>query len=228
MQRTVEYAEIGYDSSERIEYRVEDKRLQRAFVIALGCRHTLDDRFEHLLDALSGLARGEQNFLLLATYKVDDLILYLVYHRRVAVDLVEHGDDLQILPQGKIEIRYGLSLYALRRVDHQQRTLARGYRARHLVGEVDMSRSVDQIEDVCLRVARGIFHLYGVALYGNTLFALQIHVVEHRIMHLALVERIRLFQQSVGQRTLAVVDMGDNTEIAYVFHRTVQFFRLQK
>ena len=49
------------------------------------------------------------------------------------------------------------------------------------------------------------------------LFALQIHVVEHLILHLALVERIRLFQQSVGQRTLAVVDMGDNTEIAYVF-----------
>jgi len=70
--------------------------------------------------------------------------------------------------------------------------------------------------------------LYGVALYGNTLLALQIHVVEHLILHLALVERIRLFQQSVGQRTLAVVDMGDNTEIAYVFHRTVQFFRLQK
>ena len=120
VQRTVEYAEIGYDSSERIEHRVEDKRLQRAFVIALGCRHALDDRFEHLLDALSGLARGEQNFLLLATYKVDDLVLYLVYHRGVAVDLVEHGDDLQILPQGKIEIRYGLGLDALRGVDHQQ------------------------------------------------------------------------------------------------------------
>ena len=216
--RTVEDAEIGDDAAEGVEHRVEDQRLQRRLVVAFRGGDAVDDGFEHLLDALPRLARGEQNVFALAADQVDHLIGHLVDHRRVDVDLVEHGDDLQIVPDGQIEVRNRLRLNALRGVDHQQRPFARGDGARNLVGEVDVSRGVDQVEHVALAVAGGVLHLDGVALDGDALLALEIHVVEHLRLHLALIERIGLLQQAVGQRAFAVVDVGDDAEVAYVLH----------
>ena len=46
-----------------------------------------------------------------------------------------------------------LRLDALRGVDDQQRALARGQRARDLVGEVDVAGRVDQVQLVGLAVA---------------------------------------------------------------------------
>ncbi len=216
--RAVEDTVVGYDAAERIEHRVEDQRLQGAVLIPLRGRNTGDDRLEHLLDAQSGLARREQDILLLAADQVDHLILHLVDHGRVHVDLVQHGDDLQIVPQRQIEVRDGLGLNALRGVDHQQRPLAGGDGPRNLVGEVDVSRRVDQIQYIGLSVPGFVLHLDGVALDGDALFALEVHVVQHLRLHFALRQRVGLLEQPVGQRTLAVVDVGDDAEVAYVFH----------
>ena len=164
------------------------------------------------------LPEAQQNVFALAADQVDHLVDHLVDHRRVDVDLVEHGDDFQIVPDGQIEVRNRLCLDALRGVDHQQRPFARGDRARHLVGEVDVSRRVDQVEHVPLAVARGVFHLDGVALDGDALLAFEVHVVEYLRLHLALVQGVGFFQQPVGQRAFAVVDVGDDAKIAYVLH----------
>ena len=216
--RAVEDTEIGDDTPEGVEYRVENERLQRGVVVALRCGDAGDDGFEYLLDALARFARSEQNVFALATDQVDHLVGHLVDHRRVDVDLVEYGDDFQIVPDGQIEVRNRLCLDALRGVDHQQRPFARGDRARHLVGEVDVSRRVDQVEHVPLAVARGVFHLDGVALDGDALLAFEVHVVEYLRLHLALVQGVGFFQQPVGQRAFAVVDVGDDAKIAYVLH----------
>ena len=201
--RAVEDAEIGDDAPEGVEHRVEDQRLQRGRVVALRGRDALHDGLENLLDAGAGLARGEQDVLLPAADQVDDLVLHLVDHRRLHVDLVQHGDDLQIVPHGQVEVRDRLGLDALRRVDDQQGPFARGDGARHLVGEVDVPRRVDQVERVALAVAGRVLHLDGVALDGDALFAL---------------ERVGLFEQAVGKGALSVVDMGYDAEVADVFH----------
>jgi len=57
-----------------------------------------------------------------------------------------------------------------------------------------------------------------VALDGDALFALEVHVVEHLRLHFALVQRVGFLQQPVGKRRLAMVDMGYDAEIADVFH----------
>jgi len=217
--RAVEDAEIGDDAAEGVEHRVEDQRLQRRALVARGSGNAVYDRFQHLFDAQSRLARCQQNILLPASYEVDHLILHLVDHRRVHVDLVQHGDDLQIVSHGQIEVRDGLRLNALRGVDHQQRPFARGDGARHLVGEVHVPRGVDQVERVSLSVAGRVLHLDGMALDGDALFAFEVHVIEHLRLHFALVQRVGLFQQPVGERRFAVVDMGYDAEIADVFHR---------
>src|SRR3546814_8697367 len=46
---------------------------------------------------------------------------------------------------------------SLRRVDHQQRALARRERPRHFIGEVDVAGRVHQVQLIGFAVLRGIF-----------------------------------------------------------------------
>ena len=55
-------------------------------------------------------------------------------------------------------------------------------------------------------------------LYRDSLFALQIHVVEYLRLHLAVVERTRKLQKPVCQCTFTVIDVRDNAKIADVLH----------
>ena len=214
----VEDAVIGDDAAERVEHRVEDQRLQRCVLVALRSRDALYDRFEHLLDAQPRLARRQQDVLVLAADQVDHLILDLVDHGRVHVDLVQYGDDFEVVSHSQIEVRYGLCLNALRGVHHQQRAFARGDGARNFVREVHVSRSVDQVERIQLSVAGLVFHLDRVALDGDALFAFEVHIVEHLRLHFALVQGVGFFQQTVRQCALTVVDVGYDAKIAYVLH----------
>ena len=122
------------------------------------------------------------------------------------------------MPYGQVEVRDGLRLDALRGIDHEQRPFARGDGTRYLVREIDVSRGVDQVERVALAVAGRVLHLYGVALDGDALFALEVHVVEHLRLHFALVQRVGLFQQAVREGRFTMVDMGYDAEVADIFH----------
>ena len=62
------------------------------------------------------------------------------------VDLVEDRDHLEVVVDREVGVGDRLRLDALARVDDQQRAFAGGERARHLVGEVDVARRVDQVE----------------------------------------------------------------------------------
>ena len=219
-ERAVEYAVIGDDAAEGGEHRVEDQRLQRGVLVALRRRYAPHDGLQHLFHAEPRLARGQQDILVLAADQVDHLVFHLVDHGRIHIDLVQHGDDFQVVPHGQVEVRYGLRLNALRGVDDQQRAFARGDGARHFVREVNVSRGVDQVERILLPVAGGVFHLYRVALDRNALFAFEIHVVEHLRLHFALIQGVGFFEQAVCQRALAVVDVGYDAEVADVFHKS--------
>src|SRR6267378_7772811 len=50
---------------------------------------------------------------------------------------------------------------------------------------------------------------------SDAALALQVHRVEHLLVHLALAECAGHFQQPVSQRGLAVVNVRDDAEIAY-------------
>ena len=62
------------------------------------------------------------------------------------VDLVDDGDDLEVVLDREIRVGQRLRFDALRGVDQQQRAFARGQRARDLVREIDVPGRVDQIE----------------------------------------------------------------------------------
>ena len=62
-------------------------------------------------------------------------------------------------------------------------------------------------------------HPYGLHLDSDTSLALEVHLIENLVAHLALGNRPRTLKQAVGQGTLSVVDVGDNAEITYILHR---------
>ena len=80
-----------------------------------------------------------------------------------------------------------------------------------------MSRSVNQVERI-FRAVLHVVHLDGVALDGDAALTLQIHVVQHLGLHVLARHRVGDFQQTVGQRALAVVDMRHDAEVAYCLH----------
>jgi hypothetical protein len=51
-------------------------------------------------------------------------------------------------------------------------------------------------------------------LDGNAALALEIHRIQKLLVHFALGERAGHFQQAVGQRGLAVVNVRDDAEVA--------------
>ena len=144
---------------------------------------------------------------------------------RRQVDLVQHGHHLDALLDRRVAVRDGLRLDALRRVDDQQRAFARGERARHLVGEVDVTRRIDQVELVRFAVARPVRQCGGLRLDRDPALALEVHRVEHLRFHLAIGQAAAPLDETVGQRRLAVVDVRDDREIADVLHEWIEGHR---
>ena len=105
------------------------------------------------------------------------------------VDLVDDGDDRQIVLEREVDVGHRLRLDALGRVDDQERALAGGQAAADLVGEVDVAGSVDQVQLVGLAVVRGVVHADGAGLDRDALFALEVHRVEHLLDHVAAIDR---------------------------------------
>ena len=77
-----------------------------------------------------------------------------------------------------------------------------------------MAGRVDEIELIDLAIQRLVFETDGLRLDGNAALALDIHRIEHLLLHLARLKAAAELNQPVGKRRLAVVDMGDDREIA--------------
>jgi hypothetical protein len=113
-----------------------------------------------------------------------------------------------------VDVGQSLRLDPLGGVDHEQRALARGEASADLVGEVDMAGRVHQVEDVGLAVPGAIVEPHRLRLDRDPPLALDVHIVEHLARHLPLGQPARRLDEPVGQSRLAMVDMGDDGEIA--------------
>ena len=195
---------------------VEDQRLERRVVVALGRRHALDDRLEGVDHADARLGRRQDGVGRVEADDLLDLPLRLVDLRAGQVDLVDHRHDLEAAVDREIGVGQRLRLDALRGVDEQQRAFAGGQRPRHLVREVDVAGRVDQVEDVGLAVLGRVVQAHGVRLDGDAPLPLQVHAVEVLGLELARLEGAGGLEETVRQRRLAVVDVGDDREIAYL------------
>ena len=152
--RAVDDAHARDGAAIAVVVRIEDQRAERRVRIALGRRHALHDRLEQLGDAEPFLGAHEQDVVGVGADQVVHFLLAALGLGAGKVDLVEDRDDLEPGVEREEEIRQRLRLDALRRVDDEDRALARGERARHLVREVDVPRRVDEVELVVSPVLR--------------------------------------------------------------------------
>ncbi len=196
---------------------VEDQRAQGEALVTLGCGDELDHGLQHVLYVLAGFGRDQRRVGGVQADHVLDLLFDKVRLGAGQIDLVDDGNDLQIVLQRHVDVGQRLRLDALRSVHHQHRTVARGQRARHLVGKVHMAGGVDQVERIGVAILGLIGHAHGLRLDGDAALALQIHVVQHLLAHLAQFHHAGFLNQTVGQRGFAVIDVRDNAEIANQF-----------
>ena len=133
------------------------------------------------------------------------------------IDFVQNRNDFQVIFQGQIQITNRLCLNTLRSIYDQKRTFTSGDRSRYFVGEINVTRSVDQIENIFFSIQL-IIHLYCVRFYGNSAFFFQIHIIQSLRLQFSLGNGIGVFQKPVSQGRFSVVDMCNDAKVSYVFH----------
>ena len=209
-------ADIDDDAAVAVIIAVENERPEGFFIVARGGGNVPDDRFEHRLDVDTVLGGDERR---IGRIDADNILNFPLHRLGVCggqVDLVDDRHDLQPVLHRKIGVGKRLRLNTLRSVHHQKRALARRQRAGHLVVKVHMPGGVDEIEFIVLAVVGMIGHGDGVRLDGDAALPFEIHAVEQLILHVPQSDRARFFEDAVGERGLAVVDMGDDAEISGV------------
>ncbi len=215
LERAFHNADVVDHAAVAVVYRVENQCLERLAAVAGGGGNLVDDLVEHLLHVQAGLRGNARNLVGVVAQKVAHEFGDVVGLCARQVHLVEYRDDREVVFDGEVEVRKRLRLDALACVHHEDSPFAGGKRAAHFVREVHVPRRVDHVQDVFLAVFL-VHHADGVRLDGDAPFAFQVHVVQELVGHLVLRDRLRKFDHAVGQGGLAVVDMGDDTEISDV------------
>ena len=197
---------------------VDQQRLQRRVAVALRRRQAGDDGLQHIGNAEAGLGRDHHGVGRVDADDVLDLLLDLLRLCGGKVDLVQDRNDLMTRVERVVDVGERLRFDALAGVDHQQGTFAGRQRPRDFVGEVDMAGRVHQVEDVILAVLGVVGEADRLRLDGDAALALDVHGIEHLLLarHFAVGEAAGHLDQTVGQRRFAMVDMGDDGEIADV------------
>ncbi len=90
-----------------------------------------------------------------------------------------------------------------------------------------MPGRVDQVELVGLPVPRGVRQADGVGLDRDPALALEVHRVEDLVAEVPRRHRPAALDQAVGERRLAVVDVGDDAEVPDVVHGSLRFGRMK-
>ena len=194
--------------------------------VALRRGDVRDNGLEDLVDALARLGRALDGVRRIEADDVLDFLFHTLGIRARQIDLVDDGDDLEIVLERHVDVRERLRLDALRRVDDEQCAFARREGARDLVCEIDMARRVNEVQLVFLAILALVLQPHRLRLDRDAALALDVHVVEHLRLHLALRERARVLDEPVGNRRLAVVDMRDDGEIADMLIRHEGFLSL--
>ena len=208
---------------------VGDVGLQRVLGVVLGCGHVLDQQVEQRLEVGARVVDVERRLarlgvgvddrevdLRLVGVEVEEQLVDLIDDLRDArvgpVDLVDDQDHRQPQLERLAQHEAGLGQRPLGGVDEQQHPVDHRQAALDLAAEVGVARGVDDVElDVAVADGRVL------GQDRDPLLALEVHRVQHALVDvLVLAEGAGLPQQRVDERRLAVVDVGDDREVADV------------
>src|SRR5690606_21949357 len=94
-------------------YRVEDQGAQGSIHFPGRRGDALDDCREDLLDPDPGFGAGGDDIFRITAQQVHDIVGNFFRIGTREVHLVQHGDDLQVVVEGEVEVGNGLRLNAL-------------------------------------------------------------------------------------------------------------------
>ena len=204
---------IDDNASVGVILAIEDQRLQRGCPVAGGRGYVPDDHFQHIMDVDTVLG-GDLRGILGGNA---DNILHLSLNFGGAgggqINLVDDRQDFQTGIDGQVGVGQSLGLHALGGVYYQDRAFAGGQGAADLVVKVHMAGGVDQIQRISLAVIGSVVQGSSGCLNSDAAFLLQLHGVQHLLGANTLINGVALFQQTVRQGGLAVIDMGDDRKI---------------
>ncbi len=209
-----------------------DLQLQRPVGVAGGGGHAGENRFEQRPHVGARRSRVERR-ITVQRRGVDDRKIELVFARAEAVeqlerlidhpfgagtrsvDLVDHDDRLEALRQRFAGDKAGLRHRSLDRIDQQQHAVDHRQHALDLAAEVGVTGRVDDV-DVCIAILdRAI-----LGDDGDAALALDVVAVHHPLGDVLIGGKCPcLDQQLVDQRGLAVVDVGDDRDVAQLSAR---------
>ncbi len=213
-QTAVHDAHQHHGAAIGVEPGVEDQRAKGRVHQTGRSGNPRDDSLQHFLHAQPAFRADGQRVGGGNRQHAFDLRFHFFGLRGGQVDFVDHRNDGQIVLRGQECVGHGLRFDALAGVHDEQRAFAGRKRARDFVGKIDVTGSIDQVELVFLAVVGAVMQADALGLDGDAALLFQIHGIEDLRGHFALGERAGKFEQAVGQRGLAVVDMRDDAEVA--------------
>ena len=119
--------------------------------------------------------------------------------------------DLERLAEHEL----GLRLRAVEGIDDEEHAVDHLEDALHFAAEIGVAGSVDDVDVVVVILERGV-----LGLDRDALFALEVHRVHDAFDHrLVGAKGARLAQELVDERGFAVIDVGDDGDVANLFHK---------
>ncbi|MNM57247.1 hypothetical protein D3C81_684440 [compost metagenome] len=197
-----------------VEPGVDDQRLQRIFVVAGRCWNGGNQTLEHFIDAQTGLGRARDR---VGGIDADDFFDFFFDAVRIGlwqVDLVQHRHHFQALFDGRVAVGNRLSFNTLTGIDHQQRAFTSRQRAADFVGEVNVAGGVNEVQLVVDTIFGFVIQSNAVSLDGDPALTLKVHGIQYLGFHFTLGQAAAHLDEAIGQRRLAMVNVGDDGEIA--------------
>src|SRR5690606_33267448 len=97
--------------------------------ITLRSWNTLNDSTQDLFNAYTCLTAGTNNLIPRSSQQLYNLILHLIGHGTLQINLVEYGNNLQIMFNSHVNIGDCLCLNTLRSINNQQSPFASSNRS---------------------------------------------------------------------------------------------------
>ena len=133
------------------------------------------------------------------------------------VDLVDHHDDGKATLQGLAQHEAGLRQGAFARVDQQQRCVHHGQRPLHLAAEVGVTGGVHHVDGDVVLTGPGDDHGGVLRQDGDPALTFEVAGVHHPLVDVLVgAERPGLPEHGIDKGGLAVVDVGDDGDVAQV------------
>ena len=183
-------------------------------IVAGRRRNGVDQTLEHFVDAQTGLGTALDR---VGGIDADDFFDFFFDAVRIGlwqVDLVQDRHDFQALLDRRVAVGNRLRFNALTGIDHQQRAFTGRQRPADFIGEVNVARGVNEVQLVLDAIASGVIQGDAVGLDGDPAFTFQVHGVQYLGFHFALGKAAAHLDEAIGQRRLAMVNVGDDGEIA--------------